>query len=143
MKEWQSRSGEENKNEALCEIDNGCMKGFLAFDGDKCIGWLNANDWKKLKRLHEYVGEIIKDKKVAIPICYVIHPDYRNRGVASALLKAAIDDFRKSGYDAVLALPVYSKNFDPKLYRGTISMYEKAGFKQLDKFDNLGDVKVC
>lgn len=142
LSEWQARSGENNKNEAIDEIDNGSMSGFLAFDEDKCIGWLNANDWKALKRLHEYVSDTVGDKKVGITICYVIHPEYRNRGVATALLKGAIDDFRKQGYDAVLALPVYSKDFSPKLYRGTISMYEKFGFKRLDEFGDLGDVRV-
>lgn len=143
LSEWQSRTGEDNRNEAILEIDNGNMEGFLAFDEDKCIGWLNANDWRKLKRMHEYVEDTIGDKKVGIPICFVIHPDYRNYGVATALLKEAVNDFKEQGYDAILAIPVYSENFSPKLYRGTVSMYEKIGFKQMDKFKDLGDIRVC
>lgn len=131
-----------HKKEAIREIDKGNMKGFLAFDGDKCIGWLNANDWKQLKRLHEYVKDTIGTKKVGMPICFVIHPEYRNKGVATALLKESIADFRNQGYDAMLAIPIYSDDFSPKLYRGTISMYEKAGFRQMDEFEDLGDVRV-
>ena len=62
--------------------------------------------------------------------------------MATALLKESIADFRNQGYDAMLDIPIYSDDFSPKLYRGTISMYEKAGFRQMDEFEDLGDVRV-
>jgi len=142
LKDWQSRSGEDNRNEAIKKIDSGSMNGFLAFEGEKCIGWLNANNWECLKRIREYVEPIIGDKKVGITICYVIHPNYRSKGVATTLLNAAIDDFRKEGYEAMLAIPVHSDKFSPTLYRGTISMYEKAGFRQINEFSDFGDNRV-
>ena len=135
IEDWAARTGEQNRADAIKEIDNGNMTGFLAFSGDKCIGWLNANDWKSYRRLLEYVPEYIGDKKTGIVICYVIHPEFRSMGVAKALLNAALDDFKSNGYEAVMALPVGADAFSQKMYRGTVSMYEKAGFEKIAEFE--------
>jgi GNAT superfamily N-acetyltransferase len=39
----------------------------------------------------------VKDKKVALTICFVIDPQYRNQGVATALLETAIRHYRALG----------------------------------------------
>lgn len=137
--DWKLRRAEDNRPEAVAEINNGNMKGFLAFEGDKCIGWLNANNSESYMRLKEDVELVVKDKKVGIVICFVIHPDFRGMGVATKLLNAAVSDFEEQNYDAVLAMPIYSETFSPKMYRGTVSMYQKAGFEKINEF---GDVHV-
>ncbi len=134
---WQNRTSTENKQEALEQIKSGNMKGYLAFDGDKCIGWCNANNLKEYKRFGNELDSIIKGKKTGCVICFVIHPDYRGQGVARQLLKQAIKDFRSQGYDAVIALPIENINEPQKLYRGTLNMYKENGFKEIDKQDNM------
>jgi len=135
IEEWSKRTGEENRLDAIKEIDNGHMTGFLAYTDGKCIGWLNANDWASYKRLQPYVKDTIGDQKTGVVICYVVHPEYRGMGVAKALLNAAVEDFRKNGYDAVMALPLNANEFSQRLYRGTESMYEKAGFNKVGEFE--------
>ena len=135
IEEWQQRTGEHNKKEAIEEIDKGNMTGFLAYDADKCIGWLNADSSKSYKRLHEYIDEYVKGKNVAVAICYVIHPKYRSMGVAKAMLNHAISYFKNEGYDAMMVLPMNANEFSQKMYRGTVSMYEKAGFQKKGEFD--------
>lgn len=136
FEEWQGRSGLENKLEAIDEIEKGNMKGYLAFDEDKCIGWCNANDAGKYVRLKEYLKDIISDKKVGLVICFVIHQAYRNQGVARLILRKIIEDFTNQSYDAVLALPVENNNEPEKLYRGTLNMYKEFGFKEIGKDEN-------
>lgn len=135
--QWQNRTGEENRAEALEEIKAGNMKGYLAFDGDKCIGWCNANNALQFIRLENDISHIIKDQKVGCIICFVIHPEYRKQGVARLLLKQAVEDFKEQGYDAVLAIPVDIKEAPEKLYRGTLNMYREFGFKEIEKHDNV------
>ncbi|MDF2541551.1 MAG: hypothetical protein K0S47_1269 [Herbinix sp.] len=136
FEEWVEKTGEANKKEALNEIKNGNMKGFLAFDGDTCIGWCNANDSRKFLRLENYLEPIIGGKKVGCIICYVVHPEYRNQGVARLLLKEAVKNFEQEGYDAVLALPVDNKEEPEKAYRGTLNMYLEHGFKEIEREEN-------
>lgn len=131
LDDWKSRSGEQNRNESEEAIEAGEMTGYMAFDGDKAVGWLNANDSGAYPRLQEWIGSTVEGKKVGVVICYVIHPDYRRQGVAGQLLEAAIEGFREDGYQAVLALPVEMKEVSEKDYRGPLSMYEKKGFKTL------------
>jgi len=137
MDAWQQRTGSENRQEAIKQIKSGDMKGYLAFDDDKCIGWCNANNVNEYLRLENDLNTIIKDKKVGCVICFVIHPEYRGQGVARQLLKQAIGEFKAQGYEAVIALPIENKNEPEKLYRGTLNMYKENGFKEIEKHDNM------
>ncbi|MFZ5967338.1 MAG: GNAT family N-acetyltransferase [Bacillota bacterium] len=135
--QWQNRTGAENRAEAIEQIKAGNMKGYLAFDGDKCIGWCNANNVSQYIRLQEDIKHIINDQKVGCVICFVIHQEYRKQGVARLLLKQAVEDFRSQCFDAVLAIPVEIKDEPEKLYRGTMNMYRELGFKEIEKRDNV------
>ncbi|MEL7605686.1 MAG: GNAT family N-acetyltransferase [Sedimentibacter saalensis] len=135
--EWQQRSGATNRQEAIENIESGKMKGYLAFDDNKCIGWCNANNVNEYLRLKDDLEALIKDKKTGCVICFVIYPEYRGQGVARQLLKQAIEDFKVQGYEAVIALPIENKNEPEKLYRGTLNMYKENGFKEIEKQDNM------
>ncbi len=137
--EWQNRKGPENRAEAIERIGSGTMKGYLAFDGDKCIGWCNANDAVSYVRLEKELEPVIKDKRVGSTICYVIHQEYRGKGIARQLLNTAIEDFKRDGYDAMLALPVDVREEPQKHYRGTVNMYKEQGFREIQRH---GDVCV-
>lgn len=134
---WQSRAGEENRAEAMEAIATGAMTGYLAFDGDTCIGWCNANDAARFLRLGHDFDHLTAGKKVGCTICYVIHPEYRGRGVARALLRRAVEDFCAGGFDAVLALPVEAGADLEKRYRGTLNMYRELGFQEVERHDTL------
>lgn len=140
--EWMERKGGKNRKEALEEIRAGRMKGYLAFDGTRCVGWLNANHAESYVRLAREMMPVVGDKKVGVVICYVIHPEYRRKGISKAMLKRAVEDFRSEGYEAVIALPIEpDENWSPEkkelLYRGHLGMYEDFGFKEIQQHGNL------
>jgi len=137
MDVWVKRTFEENKADAIEAILAGTMDGYLAFDGEQCIGWHNANNTVAYLRLEEYLTPYVGSQKIGLAICYVIHPNYRHQGVAKALLAQAITNFRDEEYDAVIALPIAEDSFSEKQYRGTVSMYEKAGFKTMEIIENM------
>jgi GNAT superfamily N-acetyltransferase len=137
FEDWKNRESSFNKNEALDAIKQSEMHGFLAYDNDRCIGWLNAHDATSFKRLKDVLPAFIQDKKVALTICFVIDPQYRNQGVATALLETAIGYYRQLGYDGMLASPIDSDGDFALKYRGTPGMYEKLGYALLEKADRL------
>ncbi|MCK9524816.1 MAG: GNAT family N-acetyltransferase [Limnochordia bacterium] len=113
------------------------MCGYLAFDQDKCIGWCNANNARQFIRLKDHLEPLIEGKKIGCVICFIVHPEYRRRGVARQLLAQAITDFKNQGYDGVLGLPVEIKDNPEKMYRGTAKMYDEQGFRLLEQHDNV------
>jgi len=137
QEEWMGRNGENNAAEAVQMIGEGQMNGYLAFDGDTCIGWCLADDAARFIRLKNEMAPVITGKKVGSILCYVIRPEYRGQGVARKLLKRAVDDFKTKGYDAVLTLPVDIKDDLQKRYRGTLHMYEELGFERIQQHDLL------
>lgn len=134
MEQWQKRTGEENCAEAVEQIKTGNMKGYLAFDAERCIGWRNANNIHQFIRLEDDLKHIVKDKKVGCVICFVIHPEYRRHGVARLLLKQVVNDFKSQNFDAVLAIPFENAN-PQKLYRGTMNMYKELGFEIVEQHE--------
>jgi len=137
QQEWMERTADVNRAEAMREIEAGNMRGYLAFEGDVCIGWLNANDVTHYPRLTEYTEELSRGKRIGCTICFVIHPDYRGKGVAREMLARAIADFRAAGYDAMLAIPVESPGAEQRRYRGTLHMYQQAGYTEMQTIDQL------
>lgn len=137
FEEWRNRSLETNRNEALQEIKNGNMRGYLAFDGETCVGWCNANDITNFPRIYPDVEPFCRGKRVGCTICFLIHPLHRGKGLARELLARAISDFRAAGFDAMLALPVETADAGQRRYRGTLHMYQQAGYREIKVEDNL------
>ncbi|MGE0003116.1 MAG: N-acetyltransferase family protein [Candidatus Izemoplasmatales bacterium] len=131
MEEWTSRNREQNKEDAFRAISNNEMAGFLAYDGNKCVGWLNSGDVQNYPRIYPYVPEPIRAKKTALSICFVISKDYRNQGIASMLLDYAIGYAKEHGYEQMLALP-FEAPITERMYRGLPSMYLKRGYVLID-----------
>jgi len=130
--EWMERTGDQNREESKAAIKDGSMKGYLAFDEDKCIGWLNANSVDSYQRLKDSLLPYTEDKKAGLAICFVIHPAYRNQGLATSLLEAAIKSFKDEGYEVIFGLS--TKNAEIPLvnqYSGTYSMFSKLGFEDV------------
>ena len=135
--EWRSRSLETNRAEALQEIANGTMRGYLAFDDEICVGWCSANDITRFPRLYPDVADDCNGKRVGCVICFVIHPAHRGHGLARQMLSRAVEDFQASGYDAVIAFPIEAPGAEQRRYRGTLHMFQEAGFRELRAEDNL------
>ncbi|NLE83769.1 MAG: GNAT family N-acetyltransferase [Chloroflexi bacterium] len=127
--EWRARSSAQNQELAHENIRNGIMKGFLAFDGDKPVGWINANDWRNYALLEDDEDLRELEGKTGLIVCFLIHPDYRQQGLAQSLLKTAVEDFRRQGYDRVAGKPFVWSAHPQRQYHGLPSMFEALGFE--------------
>jgi GNAT superfamily N-acetyltransferase len=141
LDDWINRDPKLNRDETIQAIQTGEMNGFLIYDKEKPVGWLNAQSIMSYKRL---VADLEKfhDKKYALTICFVIHPDYRNMGLASHLLEYAIEYFKVNKFDGLIALPPSEVYDIQKTYRGTLSMYLKNGYQVIEVREGTSMVEL-
>lgn len=104
------------------------IQGYLAYDGDKSIGWCNASD------IENYVGfvpsfakKITCGKTMSI-VCFEIAPEYRGKGIASAFINRVCTDAKSKGYDAVEGYARLSDQRNDFDFQGPYHIYQKAGF---------------
>jgi len=128
--EWRERSAEKNRQLAHENIKNGIMHGFLAFDGEKTVGWVNANDWQNYALLEDDVELKSLEGKTGLVVCFLVHPDYRHQGLSKKLLETAVEDFRKQGFDRVIGRPFNWSAHPERQYHGTADMFEELGFQK-------------
>lgn len=68
-------------------------------------------------------------------LCFEIAPEYRGKGVATALLNRVVSDATAEGYIAIEAFPQVHKERFQWDYTGPARLYENAGFTAITKQD--------
>ena len=137
--DWNSRPGGPNREAMSQRIATGEMEGFLAYAdvGEKreVVGWLNAQPRNKLPHCFarmrlEPTAIDLPDYRVAQVLCFVIHPQWRRRGIARKLLDASIAVLARRGIAMIEAYPFKSGDSqDPgDHYHGSLQMFIDAGF---------------
>ncbi|MEJ2248848.1 MAG: GNAT family N-acetyltransferase [Candidatus Lokiarchaeota archaeon] len=133
-REWSKRTKKQNKNASKALILSGKMKGFLAYSDKKPIGWCNANS----KENYSYVlfkEEPIEGRKIAAVVCFLIAPNYRQKGVARLLLKEACRFYKNNRYDYMEAYPIKNGKSDAHNYHGPYSLFLSEGFSVLKELE--------
>lgn len=123
---------EERRSRAIEYVKSGCIRGYLAYDGDEIIGWCNTNEecrmgvdyLRSFWPIEQYPPEI----RVKPIFCFVIHPTYQRMGVATQLVQQICEDAAKDGFDYVEAYVNVDFVNTIEDFRGPIGMYEKCGF---------------
>ena len=122
--------GRASQEAAEQQIANGALRGYLAYVDGKSIGWCNANDRANYPAnpCHDVPFHAPAEAKEKAVVCFEIAPEYRGKGVATALLNRVIADAKAEGYIAVISFPeVRTERYEWDT-QGPIRLYEKAGF---------------
>ncbi len=127
-KEWNQRTDSDNREEAVQNIADGKMKGLLAYDGDRCVGWLNVNCTLAFQRLANKLDKKFMNEKTALAICYIVRKESRGKHVASTLLEHAMTFCKELGYDTLISL-VYKNDSHVHNFSGPRKMYLDRGFE--------------
>ena len=132
VENYDSRTKEQNRAERSELIRSAKSNGLVAYRLGRVVGWCHAAPKSELLNVE---GE--KDPKVGAIVCFVVAPDQRRQGVATALLDAALEHLRKRGMTKAEAYPFLGE-IDPARwaqsnYVGPLSMYVKAGFEVAEK----------
>lgn len=118
-------------------VERGEISGYLAYDHGISVAWCNANDKGNYYRFGEFsLDDLPLDEenvnesgteKIKSVVCFEIAPEYRGKGLATALLRRVCEDALKDGYEYVEAYPAVKGKgeFD---FTGPMRLYEKLGF---------------
>ncbi len=109
--------------------------GMLAYIDGRSLGWCGFGPRHTMERLvRSRTIPAVDTRPVWAIVCFLVRVGYRRRGVARALLDGAIECARLHGAPALEAYPVDpgSKRIDVTFaYVGTLSMFERAGFRRI------------
>jgi len=138
--------GESNLRKVLRALSEKLIKekslnGYLAYVDDTPIGWCNAAAKESFRQFDMFDknreafirnGSMSKIKSV---MCFVIAPEYRNKGVATSLLERVITDAKAEGFTVVEGYPRKQDERYEWDFIGPIRLYEKTGFVKVAEYD--------
>ena len=123
---------EERRARAIEFVQNGWLQGYLAYCGERIVGWCNANadcrmglDYLRAFWPLEETDASVRVKSV---FCFVVAPDVQRQGVATKLLERVIEDAAADGFDFVEAYVHKEYVHENHDFRGPLAMFLKCGF---------------
>ena len=125
--DWHQRTAAENRASVTECIHAGKTSGFLAYLDGEVVGWCHAGPWSMYPMLRE---EPEPDTgTLGVVFCFVVAPEARGNGVATALLATACDGLRAQGMTAVQAKPLRHAEGAAANHLGPLHMYLTTGFR--------------
>jgi GNAT superfamily N-acetyltransferase len=110
--------------------------GLLAFEGDEPVGWIAIAPRTELGRIEaSRVTPRVDDEDVWVIPCVTVSKAARGRGIALALIRAAVAYAGEQGAPAVEAYPRAGaiRTGDDNAYFGTEPLFRRAGFRVVRK----------
>lgn len=130
--------GELSKIIARRQIDEGDLRGYLAYADGLAIGWCNANDRANYppEPFVENPFHLPTPKAEKAVVCFEIAPQFRGLGIASALLERVVQDAEAEDYRFVTGFPKLRSDRFEWDFSGPLRLYEKAGFRKTEQKDD-------
>lgn len=132
-KDFSSR--EKRREAAFRYVTGNNIQGYLAYHGDKIVGWCNANtksDCLKCCGWRTFMKTIPADDPAEVKIksifCFTVAPEMKRKGVATQLLKHVCEEAANDGFDFIEVYPNKEDTDETKIFSGTIELYKKLGF---------------
>lgn len=120
------------RRHAAAMLDEGRIHGYLAFDGETAVGWCNAAEKSTyVKNRYQFIPDFAYQAdagKTMAVVCFSIAPDYRGKGVSTALLTRVVSDAKAAGYAAVEGYAHSRKAQEEFDFKGPEKLYEKLDF---------------
>ncbi|MDF2092911.1 GNAT family N-acetyltransferase [Knoellia sp. 3-2P3] len=143
---WRESTRASNRDALQAQVlDAGAAApGLLAYSGGEPAGWVAVAPRAGYSRLGRHralatvVGaDTLTDPSVWSVTCFVVRVGFRRRGVATALLEAAVEFAAAQGASAVEGYPVAvapgERRASSELYHGTRSTFVAAGFEEVGR----------
>jgi ribosomal protein S18 acetylase RimI-like enzyme len=129
---WRDRSlphGEPKKRAMAALVRAGREPGLLAYEDGTPCGWISIAPREEFTALLASPQYRPRDDAQGVwsIVCIVVDKEVRRRGVATALVAAAVDHAFARGAAAVEAYPHVASRDD---YMGSVALYERAGFRR-------------
>lgn len=134
--DFDAGTAERNRRAMIPLLEAGRVRGWLAYAGDRPVGWLHATSRLELPHLKVDAPLPGRGRRVGVIACFVVAPEHRRRGVARALLDAAVEAFAYQGFHAVEAYPPRDPDDPERAYRGLPDLFSSAGFTVAHELDH-------
>lgn len=129
-------NGNRGNRRALRELVNdGVVPGVLAYHEKNPVAWCSVAPREQFGSLNRSpVLKRLDDRQVWSIVCFFIDREYRQRGLAKALLSKVIGYVHKQGGDCIEAYPTAPRGEklpDVSSFMGVPSLFESAGFVEV------------
>ena len=97
-KEFDAQKGERNRRAMKAIVNSGRVPGILAYHEGHAVGWCSVAPREEFPRLERSrLLKPVDGQRVWSVVCFFVAKEYRRRGVAKRLLKAAVEYVRGQG----------------------------------------------
>jgi GNAT superfamily N-acetyltransferase len=134
-KYWAEQKGDGNRRAFRKLVESGEATGVLAFEGREPVGWASVApraDFAYFSRSRTIPPPT--EEETWSVTCFFVKRGHRGKGVAGALLAAAVDHAAKEGARLVEGYPSVTKpgarQADAFIHTGVPSLFEAAGFER-------------
>ncbi len=131
-RDWTNSTAAQNRAGLEALTERPLAPGLVAYDGDRVVGWVSLGPREDYERLtFSKVLAPVDDTPVWSIVCFVVSRRARGRGIAAALLDAAVAFARAHGATTLEAYPVdVGEGRVPaaSAFHGTLAMFERVGF---------------
>ena len=138
--DYDARTKEQNRETRSELIKSAKANGLVAYRLGRVVGWCHAAPKSELLNIPEP-----RPADAGAIVCFVVAPDQRNQGIATALLDAAVAYLKRRGMKTVEAYPVIGEVSPSRWvfqnYLGPLAMYVKAGFAIAEQLDGQAIVR--
>ena len=130
--DWDTRTAAQNRETAQSRIASDGMYGYLAYQGDKVVGWCQAGPKLAFPVLvNEPERRTEMDDQIGAIVCFIVTPGARGHGIARQLLDAACQGLAASGMDYAEGYPRVGTVSQAANCHGPLGMFLGAGFEVL------------
>jgi GNAT superfamily N-acetyltransferase len=139
--EFQRASTDERRGLLRDELESDAPPpALIAYVDGEAAGWVRVGPRRaqvRISRTRDIAAHTpipLDDPHVWAVTCFVVRREHRRQGLNARLLAAAIDHARKHGARVVEAYPYdtgAAKHSSNELYRGVLSVFEDAGFREV------------
>ncbi|MCX5775210.1 MAG: GNAT family N-acetyltransferase [Firmicutes bacterium] len=117
------------RQKAIEMITKGRLQGYLAYADGRVVGWVNVGPKKEYAAINDAPElQSKEDAHIKSVVCFIIAPTMRHQGIATMLLKQAIEDAKKEGFFFVESYPNITTGNCYVNYHGYRTMFERLGF---------------
>jgi GNAT superfamily N-acetyltransferase len=130
--EYHKRPRERNRNALKRIVEHGPPPGLLAFEGGRAVGWCQLTPRDDLRWLNSArFFERVDDVPVWSISCFYVRRGYRNQGIMSALIAAALKEAKRARVRVLEAYPVDTDQPEStrNVFTGKKSTFVRCGFK--------------
>lgn len=114
-------------------VKNGLHVGYLVYKGSGLVGWTGSGPKTSFPLLKTKLGSRLSDfsDRIWSIGCIAVAKEQRGKSFSEQIVRAVCEEARIRGADLVEAYPARPFH-EPRIYRGTHTLYERSGFKEIN-----------